>query len=104
MKQKKNSNQPKLNIVQRIDSSLLKAAVFISKISAFFSSASKLHNARFAAIHELDTLLESAPDHATSLLLARGRAGHVLAVRPQRTRTELGNLLVVAPTRGGKGL
>lgn len=30
--------------------------------------------------------------------------GCVLAVRPTSTRTELGNLLAVAPTRGGKGL
>jgi type IV secretion system protein VirD4 len=29
---------------------------------------------------------------------------HFVTVRPQQTRRELGNLLVVAPTRGGKGL
>ena len=38
------------------------------------------------------------------LLLARGPNRHLLRVRPQETRPELGNLLVVAPTRGGKGL
>ena len=33
-----------------------------------------------------------------------GELGRVLRVRPTRARRELGNLLVVAPTRGGKGL
>jgi hypothetical protein len=41
---------------------LLLAVIFLSRIAAFFSSSTKLHKARFAAIHELENLLESAPD------------------------------------------
>ena len=37
------------------------------------------------------------------LLLGVGHS-HFLIVRPQKTRSELGNLLVVGPTRSGKGL
>jgi hypothetical protein len=44
------------------------------------------------------------PDNTTSLLLGEGRLGHALCVRPTSARPELGNLLVVAPTSGGKGL
>jgi type IV secretion system protein VirD4 len=40
----------------------------------------------------------------TSLLLGVSRFNRVLRVHPTETRRELGNVLVVAPTRGGKGL
>jgi type IV secretion system protein VirD4 len=40
----------------------------------------------------------------TSLLLGVSRFNQLLHVQPTKTRRELGNLLVVAPTRGGKGL
>ena len=41
---------------------------------------------------------------ADGLLLGQTRFDHLLAVRATHQRRELGNLLVVAPTRGGKGL
>lgn len=37
-------------------------------------------------------------------LLLGSRHGHFVSIRPTKERRELGNLLVVAPTRGGKGL
>src|SRR3954470_21236003 len=40
----------------------------------------------------------------TSLLLGRALLGGIYQVRPRTARRELGNMLVVAPTRGGKGL
>ena len=80
-------------------------SMVLSFLTAFFSPKKHLHNARFAALHELISLLGSSlAGSETSLLLGRSHFGQVLRVRPTASRRELGNLLVVAPTRGGKGL
>src|SRR2546421_477288 len=63
----------------------------------------RLHRARFARLDELTSILSRTPD-PTSLLIGVNRFKHFLLVRPTKTRRELGNMLVVAPTRGGKGL
>jgi type IV secretory pathway TraG/TraD family ATPase VirD4 len=62
-----------------------------------------LHVARFARLDELRSLVTHQPT-PESLLLGRTKYGHLLEVRATHQRRELGNLLVVAPTRGGKGL
>jgi type IV secretion system protein VirD4 len=62
-----------------------------------------LHTARFARLTETASLLTTEFDK-TGLLLGLGRFGRVLQVHSTPTRRELGNVLVVAPTRGGKGL
>src|SRR3954451_15449826 len=62
-----------------------------------------LHVARFARLDELMSLA-TARLRTTGLLLGRTRFEHLLQVTPTKTRRELGNVLVVAPTRGGKGL
>src|SRR3954451_289386 len=62
-----------------------------------------LHVARFARLDELATLAAPRP-HRAGLLLGRTRFRQLLHVTQTKTRRELGNLLVVAPTRGGKGL
>jgi type IV secretion system protein VirD4 len=77
--------------------------VFLSRVSAFFSHVDHLHHARFARLHELNKLSTNTFDE-TSLLLGVNQFNHILSVRPTKTRRELGNLLAVAPTRGGKGL
>ena len=84
---------------------LYSIALFISRLACIWSPRTLLHNARFARLHELSSLL-SPPPHTTetSLLLGVNRFGQVLRVAPANTRRELGNLLIVAPTRGGKGL
>src|SRR6266516_7806680 len=69
---------------------------------AFFFPDNRLHRARFARIDELSHLVSSTPP-PDGLLLGR-RNGHFVTVRPTAARRELGNLLVVAPTRAGKGL
>jgi type IV secretion system protein VirD4 len=51
----------------------------------------------------LITLLTERFDE-TSLLFGVSQFNRVLRVHPTETRRELGNVLVVAPTRGGKGL
>ena len=63
-----------------------------------------LHKARFAKPHELSALIATPAAGEPYLPLGVGPYGRVLAVRPTPTRRELGNLLVVAPTRRGKGL
>src|SRR6266480_3336273 len=65
-----------------------------------------LHRARFARTHELWPLFSSAfvPD---SVLLGTRRfllGKPLVTVRKTKQRPELGNLLIVGPTRSGKGL
>src|SRR3954470_16460158 len=62
-----------------------------------------LHVARFARLDELRSLVTHRPT-PDSLLLGRTKYSNLLEVRATPQRRELGNLLVVAPTRGGKGL
>ncbi len=63
-----------------------------------------LHKARFARRDELRDLLHTSfpPD---GLLLGKSRyIRTILAVRSHKKHREIGNLLIVAPTRLGKGL
>jgi type IV secretion system protein VirD4 len=78
--------------------------LFFNWIIASFYRNRQLHNARFARIDELASLLSTTLEAETSLLLGASHFTHVLRVRPTDARRELGNLLIVAPTRGGKGL
>src|SRR6266700_5856195 len=72
-------------------------------IHAFFSTDTRLHQARFSHLFELNTLLSPQPAEY-GLLLGRRKSQQFLTVRPAQTRPELGNLLIVGPTRSGKGL
>src|SRR5258708_25711957 len=63
----------------------------------------RLHRASFATLFELTSITSANPD-PTSLLIGVNRLKQFLLVRPNKTRRELGNMLIVAPTRGGKGL
>lgn len=74
--------------------SLLHAAMFTNK---------KLHGARYARLHELASIT-SGIFSTSSLLLGYAGFGHIYQVRKTPARRELGNMLIVAPTRGGKGL
>src|SRR5438309_1719787 len=66
-----------------------------------------IHRARFAKQHELTALLHKAPC-TDGVLLGTKRLfcfwKRFVAVRPTTNRREIGNTLIVAPTRGGKGL
>src|SRR5512135_1377080 len=81
----------------------MRLIILISRLLTSFSHSHKLHRAKFANLHDLTNLFSSALD-GTSLLLGIGHLSQVLRVRPTPNRRELGNLLIVAPTRGGKGL
>jgi type IV secretion system protein VirD4 len=89
-----------------INLSIQRLLLFLSEalhwIRAFFSPDNRLHQARFAHPSELRQLLHYTLV-ADGLLLGSRKAGFV-TVRKTVTRRELGNLLIVAPTRGGKGL
>src|SRR3989440_3703788 len=66
-----------------------------------------LHRARFAKRHELRELLQKAPCPDGVLLGTRKDwlfFNRYVVVRPTEKRREIGNTLLVAPTRGGKGL
>lgn len=79
-------------------------AAVLSRIIAFFSPGHLLHRARFASTFELRLLLSTdmAPD---GLQIGRQKyLRNFVSVRKTTERRELGNILVVAPTRGGKGL
>src|SRR3954465_1902216 len=76
---------------------------FFSRITSFLSSHRHLYAARFARVHELAGLAFDQLDGA-GLLLGQTKLGQLLQVRSTPLRKELGNLLVVAQTRGGKGL
>jgi type IV secretion system protein VirD4 len=76
---------------------------FLSYIFGHLIPHRHLHVARFARIDELKSLTTRWPTTA-GLLIGRSRFQRLLAVRSHPTRKELGNMLVVAPTRGGKGL
>ena len=86
--------------------SLKRLFLFLSlvyqRVHAFFFHDNRLHQARFARIDELASLLSLTPP-PDGLLLGR-RNGHFVSVRKTAERREHGNLLVVAPTRAGKGL
>src|SRR3954465_704498 len=76
---------------------------FFSRITSFLSSHRHLYAARFARVHELAGLVGDQLDGA-GLLLGQTKLGQILQIRSSPERRELGNLLAVAQTRGGKGL
>ncbi|HEX2243477.1 MAG TPA: type IV secretory system conjugative DNA transfer family protein [Gammaproteobacteria bacterium] len=82
---------------------LFQAVVLFNRMRSFFQHSTTLHTASFVQLHKLTGLLTTNLDE-TSLLLGISRFNHILRVSPTETRRELGNVLVVAPTRGGKGL
>ncbi len=64
----------------------------------------RLHRARFARLRELRHLLSRTPRTDGIFLGMLNFPGRFLSVTAQPERKELGNLLIVAPTRSGKGL
>jgi type IV secretion system protein VirD4 len=87
-------------LLQRL---LFHFVVVMHRIGSFFQHSHNLHHARFATVPELTGLLTTKLA-GTSLFLGISHFNQLLRVQPTQTRRELGNLLVVAPTRGGKGL
>src|SRR5437870_2089053 len=74
-----------------------------SFVRFLLSSSTRLHRARFARTDELSHLLSPTPP-PNGLLLGTHYLHAFVSVQPEQTRREIGNLLIVAPTRAGKGL
>src|SRR5438105_4193162 len=73
------------------------------------TSTVNIHRARFARLYEMFRLLSfSSKPSSTGVLLGTKRLFLLfklfLTVRPTKRRREIGNLLIVAPTRSGKSL
>jgi type IV secretion system protein VirD4 len=78
-------------------------AVFLSWWSTHFAKSDALYKARFASDHEVaDLTTDSLPTE--SLLIGMNHFSRILHVRATPQRRELGNILIEAPTGGGKGL
>jgi type IV secretion system protein VirD4 len=76
----------------------------LSWLSALLPQSPQLYADRFARPHEVDPLVHQNWQHEAGLLLGVSPFNHVLSVRATPKRRELGNILVTALTRGGKGL
>lgn len=74
--------------------------------SALFVGADRsIHKSRFAYPHEVASLMHGRqPKPGTHLLIGIGPYNQVLAVTAVPNRRELGNIIVIAPPRHGKGL
>ena len=78
-------------------------AVFLSWWQSLFFKAEALHKDRFALDHEVADLTTGTLP-TDSLLLGVNHFSRIVHVRANPQRRELGNILIEAPTGGGKGL
>ncbi|MDQ3830009.1 MAG: type IV secretory system conjugative DNA transfer family protein [Candidatus Tectomicrobia bacterium] len=85
-------------------SGLHRVSSTLSWVQALLPKPPKLYPADFAHPHEIDQLLTSTWHNEAGLLLGVSPFNQVYSVRSTPERRELGNILVDAPTRGGKGL
>src|SRR5436190_1569602 len=88
----------------RVSAGLHKASATISRVHALLPKTPQLYADRFADLHEIDPLVSQNWQNETGLLVGVSSFNHVLSVRKTPKRRELGNILVDALTRGGKGL
>ena len=78
-------------------------ALLLSWWNAHFSKSDALYKDRFANDHEVaDLSTDSLP--TDSLILGINHFSRILHVRATENRQHLGNILIEAPTGGGKGL
>jgi type IV secretion system protein VirD4 len=80
----------------------LAARVLTHWIIEAMNRDTRLHTAHFAKTPDLPPLLSPFLPQSSLLLGMRNR--DIVSVSSTKKRTELGNLLAVAPTRGGKGI
>jgi type IV secretion system protein VirD4 len=76
----------------------------LSWLNAHLPKTPQLYTDRFAHPHEVDPLVSPTWQQEAGLLVGVSSFNHVLSVRQTGKRRELGNVLVDALTRGGKGL
>src|SRR5215216_95308 len=78
-------------------------SLFLSRLKAFFPQTEALHRDRLALTHEISDLTTGSLP-SDSLLLGVSHFSRILHVSATPKRRELGNILIEAPTGGGKGL
>jgi type IV secretion system protein VirD4 len=88
----------------KLTAGLRRASSTLSRLNAFLPKPPQLYSDRFARTHEIDPLVSERWYNETGLLVGVSAFNHVLSVRQTPQRRELGNILVDALTRGGKGL
>jgi type IV secretion system protein VirD4 len=88
----------------RVTNGLHKASATLSRVNALLPKSPQLYSDRFAHPHELDPLVHPDWEREAGLLVGVSSFNQVLSVRRTPKRRELGNVLVTALTRGGKGL
>src|SRR5215210_5490818 len=72
-----------------------------SRLSAFFSHENNLHPERWALPHEVAHLSFAKP-HDYGLLLGEDQFGRTLQITATAKHPNLGNVLKIAPSQGGK--
>jgi len=86
-------------VIQR---AIIFLSAIVNRIISLLSFDTALHRARFARIDELSVLFCPNPNER-GLLLGVHQSQHLVVVQPNKNRREIGNLLIVGPTRSGKG-
>jgi type IV secretion system protein VirD4 len=87
-----------------VTSGLARVSTTLSWVQAHLPKAHQLYTDRFADPHEVDPLVSQNWQQETGLLVGVSSFNQALTVRQSKKRRELGNVLVDALTRGGKGL
>ena len=87
-----------------VTNGLHKASSTLSRVQSLLPKAPQLYSDRFAHPHELDPLVHPDWEREAGLLVGVSSFDQVLSVSSTPKRRELGNILVDALTRGGKGL
>ena len=72
-----------------------------SRLSSHFASEKSFGAERFALAHEIAHLSNEKP-HDYGLILGVDHFGRTLQITPTKNRPNLGNVLKVAPSQGGK--
>jgi type IV secretion system protein VirD4 len=88
----------------RVANGLHKASSTLSWVRSQLPKPPQLYADRFARPHEVNPLVSHNWHDETGLLVGVSAFNQVLSVRSTPKRRELGNVLVDALTRGGKGL
>jgi type IV secretion system protein VirD4 len=76
-------------------------SLFQSRLSSHFATEKSLGNERFALPHEVAHLSCENP-HDYGIILGVDQFGRTLQITPTKNRPNLGNVLKVAPSQGGK--
>jgi len=89
--------------IQVIQHAIIFLSAIVNRIISLLSFDTALHKARFARIDELSVLFCPHPNDR-GLLMGVHKSQQFVVIEQNKNRREIGNLLIVGPTRSGKGL